>query len=269
MSNTDPKGLAVVTGASSGIGAVYADRLAAKGHPLLLVARREDRLKEVAAALSSKYGVKVETLVADLGNTADLARLEKRLAEDPVAVLINNAGAGALGPTQKSTADKLEGLIQLNITSVTRLSVAALSGFRQRDAGVLVNIGSVIGYAPSAGGAAYSGSKAYVQMFTRSLQAEYANTGIQIQLVMPGPVRTEFFSSQGMSDSIFPDTSFITAEQLVDASFAGLAKGEAITSPTLGDLAVWEALDKARGDYVKATLSGQVATRYLEAELLA
>ena len=262
MNTAERAGMTVVTGASSGIGAVYADRLAAEGRALLLVARRQDRLHELAADLSSRHGTSVETMVADLEQPQDLARLEARLESEPIAMLVNHAGAGSLGPTARSTADKQEQLIRLNIVALTRLSLAALAGFRARNAGVLVNIGSIIAHAPSAGAAAYSGSKAYVANFTRSLQLEYAEGPIRIQLVMPGPIRTEFFSSQGMSDSVFPDTSFLTAEQLVDAALAGLSAGEAVTSPSMAEPETWDALEAARQHYLASTFSGQVAPRY-------
>ena len=265
MSNSQPRPLAVVTGASSGIGKAYADRLAAQDHALLLVARRQDRLTEVAADLASRYGVPVDTLVADLEQPADLALLEQRLASEPVAVLVNNAGAGGLGPTAKSTADKMESLIRLNIVALTRLSQAALAGFRARGAGTLINIGSIIAFAPSKGGAVYSGSKAYVLNFTRSLQLEYADSGLRIQVVMPGPIRTEFFSSQGLNDGIFPDQSFITAEQLVDAALAGLAAGELVTTPTLCDPGIWAVMEAERGRYMAQVMAGTIAPHYLPA----
>ena len=265
MSTPTPRSLAVVTGASSGIGKAYADRLAAQGHALLLVARRRDRLTEVATDLAGRHGVPVDTLVADLEQPADLAVLEQRLSSEPVAVLVNNAGAGGLGPTSKSTADKMESLIRLNIVALTRLSHAALAGFRARGAGTLVNIGSIIAFAPSKGGAVYSGSKAYVLNFTRSLQLEYADSGLRIQVVMPGPIRTEFFSSQGLSDGIFPDQSFITAEQLVDAALAGLAAGELVTTPTLCDRSIWAGLEAERGRYMAQVMAGTVAPHYLPA----
>ncbi len=265
MSTPTPRSLAVVTGASSGIGKAYADRLAAQGHALLLVARRRDRLTEVATDLASRHGVPVDTLVADLEQPADLAVLEQRLSSEPVAVLVNNAGAGGLGPTSKSTADKMESLIRLNIVALTRLSHAALVGFRARGAGTLVNIGSIIAFAPSKGGAVYSGSKAYVLNFTRSLQLEYADSVLRIQVVMPGPIRTEFFSSQGLSDGIFPDQSFITAEQLVDAALAGLAAGELVTTPTLCDRSIWAGLEAERGRYMAQVMAGTVAPHYLPA----
>lgn len=254
--------LAVVTGASSGIGRAYADRLAARGHPLLLVARRKERLDEVAAALRSQHGVEVQTLVADLEQAADLAVLEQRVASEPVSVLVNNAGAGGLGPTARSSADAMERLIRLNVVALTRLSHAALTGFRARGAGTLINLGSIMAFAPSKGGAVYSGTKAYVLNFTRSLTLEHAGSAIRIQVVLPGPIRTEFFSSQGLSDTIFPDSAYISADQLVDAALAGLDAGEAITSPTLGDMATWAAIESAREAYLGSTMSGRVAARY-------
>lgn len=262
MSSHAPRGLAVVTGASSGIGAVYAERLAARGHSLILAARRIDRLEELAARLRETHGVAVESLAVDLEDAAELASLEARLASEPVAFLVNNAGAGGLGPLANTGADRLERTIRLNITALTRLSHAALSGFRTRGAGVLVNIGSVVAHAPSPSGAVYSGSKAYVMNFTRSLQLEYAGTGVRVHLVMPGPIRTEFFASQGMSDAVFPDAAYMSAGELVDAALAGLDAGEDVTIPAVADPALWERLETTRKDFMAACLSGTVAARY-------
>jgi short-subunit dehydrogenase len=262
-----PEGRAVVTGASSGIGAAYADRLARRGHPLLLVARRADRLDALAATLTKAHGVGVETLVADLEDPASLARVESRVAEPDVAILVNNAGAGGLGPSTEVSADQIERIIRLNVTALSRLSHAALANFRADGAGLLVNIGSVIGYAPSPTGAAYSGSKAYVMNFTRSLQLEHKGyPGVHIQLVMPGPIRTEFFTSQGLDDSVFPDSTYLTADQLVDAALAGAEAGETATVPSMADLAVWDRLEDARKAFMTVVSSGAVAPRYLQPE---
>lgn len=260
--NTLPQGRAVVTGASSGIGAAYADRLAGRGHPLLLVARRGDRLEAAAAALRQAHGVDVQTLVADLEQATGVAAVEARLADPEVAILINNAGAGGLGPTAAVSADHIERTLKLNVLALARLSHAALATFRRRGDGLLVNIGSVMAFAPSAGGAAYSGSKAFVLNFTRSLQAEHAGGPVKVQLVMPGPIRTEFFSSQGMSDSVFPDAAYLTPGQLVDAALAGAEAGEAVTVPSLGDPAIWDRLESGRQAFMGAVTSGQVAARY-------
>jgi short-subunit dehydrogenase len=262
--NPSPR-LAVVTGASSGIGAVYADRLAQRGHSLLLIARRADRLDAVASSVRARSQVNVETRVANLEDAAQLADIEAHIASAEVDLVVNNAGAGGLGQLSQVSADTLERMVKLNVVALTRLSHAALRGFRARGSGVLINIGSVMAYAPSPGGAAYSGSKAYVLNFTRSLQLEYAASSIRVQLVMPGPIRTEFFSSQGISDSVFHDHVYLTADQLVDAALAGLDAGEAITTPSLQDLKVWETLEASRAAFMTGVLSGAVAQRYLDA----
>jgi len=259
----DKPNIAVVTGASSGIGATYADRLAAQGYDLLLVARRADRLKDLADRLTDQHRIKVETLVADLVKPGDCHTLEQRLEERPVAMLINNAGVGALGPTAGSTADDQERLIQLNVVALARLSLAALTGFRKTGSGTLVNISSVIALAPSPAVASYSGSKAFVLNFTRSLALEYQDSGIRVQAVMPGPIRTEFFAAQGMSDSIFPDHVYLTAGQLVDAALAGLTAGEVVTVPSLSSMATWDRLEQDRQQFLAEVMSGTVAERYL------
>jgi uncharacterized protein len=262
MSRLADQGVAVVTGASSGIGAVYADRLAARGHDLLLVARRAERLSQFAHDLQDRHGIDVQTVAADLAQPGDLARAEALIREAKPAVLVNNAGAGGLGPTASISATQIENVVQLNVTALSRLSHAALEGFRSRGSGTLVNIGSVIGFSPSPSAAAYSGSKAYVLNFTRSLQAEYVDTAIRIQLVQPGPIRTEFFSAAGVNEDIFPADSYLTADQLVDAALAGLDTGELVTTPTIGDIEIWDQLEAARLAFMDATRSGQVAPRY-------
>jgi short-subunit dehydrogenase len=256
------RGLAVITGASSGIGAVYADRLAAQGYRLLLIARRAERLKDIAANAAMRHGASARTLVADLELSEDLARLASRIGEEDVTMLVNNAGTGGLGPSAKARAEQLERVIGLNITAMTRLSHAALARFRDRGGGTLVNIGSMMAHAPSAEGAVYTGSKAYVLNFTRSLQMEYAGSAIRIQVVMPGPVHTEFFSAQGLSEAVFPAATYLTAEQVVDAALAGLAAGEAVTIPSIVEIEPWATLEAARVAFVEAMLSGQVGRRY-------
>ncbi|HYE44232.1 MAG TPA: SDR family NAD(P)-dependent oxidoreductase [Caulobacter sp.] len=258
-----PEGRAAITGASSGIGAAYADRLARRGHPLLLIARRAERLEAAAATLRQAHGIDVQTLVADLEQAADVAAVEARFADPELAILVNNAGAGGLGPVAAVSADRMERILTLNVLALARLSHAALATFRARKGGLLVNIGSVMAHAPSAGGAAYGGSKAFVLTFTRSLALEYAEGPIRVQLVMPGPVRTEFFSSQGMSDGVFPDAAYLTPDQLVDAALAGAEAGETVTVPSLGDPEIWNRLEAARQAFMGAVGSGQVAPRYL------
>lgn len=255
-------GVAIVTGATSGIGRAFAERLAARQHSLLLVARRSDRLEAIASGLKRTFDVEVQTLVADLTRSEDVDLLVARITAADVTMLVNNAGAGGLGPSATVSAETLQSIISLNVAALTKLSQAALARFRERDAGTLVNISSILAQAPNAGAAAYSGSKAYVLNFTRSLQLEYARSRIRIQVILPGPVRTEFFSSQGISDAIFPDETFVTAEQLVDAALDGLQAGEQVTVPTMIGCEPWAELELARVQFIQSTLSGRVAARY-------
>lgn len=257
------KGTAVITGASSGIGAQYANRLAERGYDVLLVARRKDRLELQADQLKASHDVGVETLALDLSEPDDLRKLERRLRDQPAAILVNNAGAGGLGPTAQTGADAQENLIALNVVALVRLSVAALAGFATNGVGTLVNISSVVAFAPSANGATYSGSKAFVLNFTRSLQAEYEQSAIRIQAVLPGPIKTEFFTSQGMTDAVFPETAYITAEALVDAALNGLDSNELVTVPTLGKATQWAEMETLRGQFLGSVISGKVADRYL------
>ena len=263
MEQAQFSGAAVITGASSGIGAVYADRLAARGHDLVLVARRRDRLESLAMTLEDKHGATSRIVVADLADPTDLAGVESLLAEDDdIEVLVNNAGAGGLGGAAEVGVEVWERVVKLNMLAPARLSHAALRGFRRRNRGGLINIGSVVAFAPGAVGAIYTGSKAFVLNFTRSLQAEYAATPLRIQLVQPGPVRSEFFGVAGVSADIFPATSFLTAEQLVDAALTGFDQGEAVSTPSLLDLDAWRALESAREGFMAGVGSGRVAGRY-------
>jgi short-subunit dehydrogenase len=262
MSHLPGTGRVMVTGASSGIGAAYARRLAELGYSLTLVARRRERLDELADRLRSELRAEVEVEVADLENPDHLLRLEARLEQEAFAGLVNNAGAGGLGPIAAASSEALERNIRLNVIALARLSRAALAGFKPRGAGFLVNIGSVLAFAPSPAAAAYSGSKAFVLNFTRSLQLEFAESDIRIQLILPGPIRTEFFSSQGMDGSVFPASSYLTAEQLVSAAMIGLERGEPVTMPSLLDTEVWEKMELLRRQFMASTLSGQLADQY-------
>lgn len=255
---------AVVTGASSGIGVAYAERMAKRGYDLILVARRRDRLEDVAKKIRIKTNRAVEIVTADLSDAKDLLLVEELLTErEDIEVLINNAGLGALGPTSKVTADALDNLIRINILALTRLTHAVLPGFLRRKTGTIINIASMIAVMPTPSGAGYSGSKAYVLNFTRSLQMELAKTGIIVQAVLPGPVRTEFFEASGLTAAPFPSELFMSAEQLVDTSLKALAQGELVCFPSLENASLWTAFEDARIALSRALMqSGSPATRY-------
>jgi short-subunit dehydrogenase len=257
------QGAAVITGASSGIGSAYAARLAARGYDLVLVARRRDRLRMLADELSGRHGVASDVIVADVTDKGDLSSLEEFLRErEDLGLLVNNAGSGALGSTAEFDAERMEQLIRLNVIALARLSHAALSGFRRRGAGGLINIGSIMAYLPSAMAATYSGTKAFVSNFTRSLQLEYRDSEIVIQLVQPGPVRTEFFEVSQAPAGIFREQHFMNAGDLVEAALRGFDQREAVTTPSLAEIGRWHELEKARTEFLAGAMSGVVAHRY-------
>ncbi len=189
-----PLGTAVVTGASSGIGAVYADHLAARGHDLVIVARNAERLAAEAARLGDRYGVAVRTLVADLATAAGQGLVEDLLRTDTsITLLVNNAGLAAITPLLQSDVDAMEAIIAVNVTALTRLTYAAVPGFVARGAGTVVNIGSIVAIGPEILNGVYGGSKAYVLGFSQSLAKELAGTGVKVQVVLPGATATELW----------------------------------------------------------------------------
>lgn len=254
---------AVVTGASSGIGAVYADRLAARGYGLVLVARRLDKLEALAVELAARHGVDVRPLRADLAKEADIAHVESLLETNKaVSVLVNNAGFARFESVAESAAQGSIDQITLNITALTRLTHAVLPGLLARNEGAIINIGSVLGVHSLPNTAVYSGSKAYVLQFTRGLQAELADTGVKVQLVSPATTATEIWGNAGIPISSLNPEIVMTTEHMVDASLAGLDQGETVTWPSLADASLWDAYDAARGALFAGTRTGQPAPRY-------
>jgi short-subunit dehydrogenase len=240
-------GTALVTGASAGIGATYARRLAGRGHDLILVARDQQRLEHLAADLRTTTGVKVEVLKADLSARSDLALVERRLRDDPaITTLINNAGIAVSGPLLGADPDRLEAMIQLNTVAVTRLAVAAVDAFVAQGRGLIVNIASVLALAPELFNGSYSGTKAYVLNLTQALNHEVKDRGVRVQAVLPGATRTEIWERAGVDIADLPKEMLMGVDEMVDAALAGLDQGELITIPSLPDAGDWEAFTAAR-----------------------
>ncbi|MGO4209307.1 SDR family NAD(P)-dependent oxidoreductase, partial [Terriglobus sp. YAF25] len=188
------KGIALITGASTGIGAVYADRLAKQGYDLILVARDAAKLQQHAQHIAGETGRKIETVTADLANKSDLARIEEILRNNQkITVLVNNAGLGATGKLIDSPADEMEHMITLNVTALTRLTQAVLPGFADRKQGTLINIASIVAVAPDLLNGVYGGTKAFVLALTQSLYNELKDKGIRVQAVLPGAIDTPFW----------------------------------------------------------------------------
>ncbi|HEY4090728.1 MAG TPA: SDR family oxidoreductase [Luteibacter sp.] len=257
-------GTAVVTGASSGIGAVYAERLAARGYDLILVARSRDRLNALATKISQATGRAVEVLAADLANAADLGRVEAKLREDAsVSLLVNNAGVGTHTPLLDSKIEAMNKMIDLNVTALTRLTYAVVPGFVARGKGAVINIASIVAIAPEILNGVYGGSKAYVVAFTQSLKHELADKGVQVQAVLPGATATDFWDAGGMSIDMLPKEIVMTAADLVDSALVGFDRGELITIPPLQDEADWNAYEAARQVMAPRLSSATPAERYL------
>lgn len=256
-------GTALVTGASSGIGAVYADRLAKRGHDLILVARNKARLEVLAERLRAETGRSVTVVAADLGNKADLARVEAILKSDPaITTLVNNAGIGGVTPLLQSDVERMEEMITLNVTALTRLTYAAVPGFVARGGGTVINIASVVGVAPEMLNGVYGATKAFVLAFSQSLHHELAKQGIRTQAVLPGATATEFWDIAGNPVANLPAAIVMSAAEMVDASLAGLDQGELVTIPSLPDVADWQAYEGARQALMPNLSKAKAAARY-------
>ncbi|MFC6644850.1 SDR family NAD(P)-dependent oxidoreductase [Granulicella cerasi] len=263
MSTANSKGTVVITGASSGIGAVYADRFAKRGYNLLLIARDTKRLTSIADTLTAEYGIAVETLAADLTDRSSLLALETRLkADDTISILVNNAGFGGTKSLTDSDVDELENMIFLNVTALTRLTAAVLPSLIAKKAGAVINIASVVAVNPDVLNGTYSGSKAYVLSFTQSLFKNLKDTGVQVQAVLPGATRTEFWDRAGLPVHNLPEKNVMSAEDCVDAALVAFDQKELVTIPALPDVEVWNRYEQARLALYPFLSSKEAAPRY-------
>lgn len=261
--HTSSLGTALITGASSGIGAVYADRFAKRGHDLILVARNRERLEALATRLAADAGRSVEVIVADLTNKADLARVEQVLRTDTrITVLINNAGIAMSGDLTSADPDRLESMIQLNVLAPSLLTLAAIPGFVVRGSGTLINISSVLALVPERFNGSYSGTKAYLLNLSLRLQQEVAGNGVRVQVVLPGATRTAIWEKSGTDIATLPPSMLMDVDEMVDAALIGLDRGESVTIPSLPDIADWEVYEAARQNMIPKLSLSLPAARY-------
>ncbi|MDD2089796.1 SDR family oxidoreductase [Pseudomonas guariconensis] len=261
MTQSHP-GTALITGASSGIGALYAERLAHRGYDLILVARNRERLNALAKRLTDETGRSVEVVAADLGNPDDLRRVELLLRTDAsITLLVNNAGVGATQPLLESDVDKMQDMITLNVNVLTRLTYAAVPGLVARQ-GTLINIASVVALAPERLNGVYGGTKAFVLAFSQSLRHELADKHVRVQVVLPGATATDFWAAAGTPLDYLPGEIVMKADDMVDAALAGLDLGEFITIPSLPDLGDLERYEAARQALMPNLSLRTPATRY-------
>ncbi|MDO6385308.1 SDR family oxidoreductase [Uliginosibacterium sp. 31-12] len=251
----------LITGASSGIGATYAERFARRGHDLVLVARDETRLNALAARLHEDCGVAVNVLQADLTQPADLATLETRLRDDEsIGILINNAGMAQSGGFVQQSPESIENLIALNTTAPTRLAAAVAARFARSGSGAIVNIGSVVGLAPEFGMSIYGATKAFVLFLSQGLHLELSPQGVYVQAVLPAATRTEIWERAGIDVNTLPEV--MEVGELVDAALVGFDRRELVTIPPLHVAERWDALEGARQGLLGDIRQAHAAERY-------
>lgn len=251
----------LITGASSGIGATYADRFAHRGHDLVLVARDEARLATLAARLREQTGVAIDILPADLTEPADLARVEARLRQDArIGILVNNAGAVGAGGFADPDLDAQQRLIGLNITAVTRLAGAVVPRFLAQGGGSIINLASILAVAPELMPGIYPATKAFVLTFSQSLQTELGARGLYVQAVLPAATRTEIWQRSGRDIATL--SGVMEVDELVDAALVGFDRKESVTIPPLPDAGQWEAFQAARLAMLPNFRQEHAAARY-------
>lgn len=270
-SSVSLRSCALVTGASSGIGVAFAERLAREGHDLILTARRRDRLKALADRLRRDAGVNAETLPADLTEPEGLARVEARVkGDEALTLVVNNAGFGGYQPFASIDPKVVDELIAIHVRAVARLTRAALPGMIERGKGGIVNIASLLALSgalpptPLPFRATYAGAKAFILAFTQALAGELSGTGVRVQVCLPGRVSTEFHAVQGMDISKLPPA--MNADDVVTASLAALARDEIVCVPGLADPALFDGLTDMQANVFRtAVMQTAVAERYRSA----
>jgi len=262
QTHTD-RGTAVVTGASTGMGALYASRLARMGYDLIIVARNHNRLNQLAEHITTDSGRSVEVVAADLADAAQLARVEEKLRQDAsITLLVNNAGIGTHTPLLQSSAEQMTAMINLNVTALTRLTYAVVPGFVDRGRGAVINIASIVSVAPELLNGVYGGTKAFVLAFTQSLHHELASKGVQVQAVLPGATATPFWDNGGLPVDRLDPKIVMSAQEMVDAALTGFVRGELITIPSLQDETLWTNYEQARQAMIPHLGSDAPAPRY-------
>ncbi|KPB98086.1 MULTISPECIES: SDR family NAD(P)-dependent oxidoreductase [Pseudomonas syringae group] len=251
----------LITGASSGIGAVYAERFARRGHNLVLAARDKPRLDALAARLIKEHDIAVDVLQSDLTNAADLTALETRLRDDAqIGILINNAGMAQSGGFLEQSTEAIERLIALNVVALTRLAAAVAPRFAESGTGSIVNLGSVVGFAPEFGMTVYGATKAFVLYLSQGMHLELAPKGVYIQAVLPAATRTEIWERAGIDLNTLSEV--MDVEELVDAALVGFDRRELVTIPPLHVASRWDSLDGARQGLLSDIRQAKAAERY-------
>ena len=257
------RGTAVITGASTGIGAIYASRLARMGYDLIIVARNHNRLNQMASHITADTSRNVEVISADLNQPESLRALEEKLRQDAsITLLVNNAGVGTHTSLLDSDIDRMESMIDLNVTALTRLTYAVVPGMVARGQGAIINIASIVSIAPELLNGVYGATKAYVLAFSQSLHHELAEKGIQVQAVLPGATATPFWDNGGLPLDQLDKSIVMSPQDMVDAALVGFSQGELITIPSLHAQEEWQTWEAARQAMMQHLSSSVPADRY-------
>ncbi|MEU6340941.1 SDR family NAD(P)-dependent oxidoreductase [Streptomyces sp. NPDC046977] len=261
--STASAGTALITGATAGLGAAYAEELAARGYDIVMVARDQARLEKAAASLAERSGREVSAVSADLSTAEGIRAVEARLASDTaIDILVNNAGNALFGPLSAADPDQLESLITLNLTSVTRIAAAAAKAFAGRGAGSIVNISSAFALNTPPVAAVYGAAKAYAITFTQALAQEFADSAVRVQVVIPGALETTIWDGSGIELDQLPKEVVMSPRDAARAALAGLDAGELVTIPSLPEYDTWKAYDEARIALAPVLSRSQPAERY-------
>ena len=251
----------LVTGASTGIGATYADRFARRGHDLVLVARDRKRMEALATGLRQETGVAIDIIQADLTHAAELAVVEARLRDDArIGILINNAGTALGGTFIEQSTDDVTRLVALNTTALLRLASAVAPRFAQAGEGAIINIGSVVGLAPEFAMTVYGATKAFALFLSQGLSLELGPKGVYVQAVLPAATRTEIWERSGTDINTLP--AVMEVDELVDAALVGFDRRESVTIPPLPDAGQWDTLQAARQVMIPGFAQVHAAERY-------
>ncbi|HET6279795.1 MAG TPA: SDR family NAD(P)-dependent oxidoreductase [Polyangia bacterium] len=259
--------IALVTGASAGIGQSFAAELARAGHDLIVVARRRDRLEALAQRLNAEHKADVQVMVADLATVAGVDAVAARAAAAPVDLIVNNAGFGGYRRFVDLDPRVADELLSVHIRAVVQVTRAALPGMIQRDRGGVVNVASLLALSGSAPAgnfmpqrAVYAGAKAFLLTFTQILATELASTKVRVQVCLPGIVKTEFHEVQGFDTSKMPPR--MNPDDVARASLAALARGEVVCVPALEDASALQRIDEAQRAVMAVATTPTLASRY-------
>lgn len=255
----------LITGASAGIGAVYADRFARRGYDLILVARDLERLNELAEELKGHYGIQVEVFPADLADAKSVELVAQRLRDDTkIDVLVNNAGINISGTFVTQNIVEINHMVSVNLTSALTLAHAVMTRFATEGRGSIINLSSVVGLAPEMGMPLYGATKAFLLYLSQALNLEFGAKGVYVQAVLPAATRTRIWALSGVDVNTLPGV--MEADEMVDAALVGYDRREPVTIPPLHQEEQWSLHEQSRQAMLTEFRQEHPAPRYQKSD---